>query len=186
MVIYITCTCNWLATYAGFILALVPPPKTLSRYKWQEKNGWIDEHNLWGTQLNPLFFKKMVHLISLSYWTFLTEYVFRLIWKAPSLRQTNTHGSKHTCWSDMTRTSILTSAVYPRKLLPYKKKHLERPAAVGEQRTHWGSPWGGRSWDSWHRAPRVSLSVPCSGCSSPQTSAVPSIERPAAQTVFTA
>lgn len=74
----------------------------------------------------------------------------------------------------------------PTHPLALLKTHLERPAAVGERRTHWGSPWAGRSSDSWHRAPHVSPFVPCSGCSSPQTSVAPSTERPAAQTVFTA
>lgn len=58
------------------------------------------------------------------------------------------------------------------------------PAVGGEQRTRWGSPWGGRSSDSWHTAPRVSPSAPCSGCSSLQTSGAPSTERPAARTTL--
>ena len=115
----------------------------------------------------------------------------------PSKRQINIPRSKHRGCSEKTTASILTSPALVKRIIDNKRRkpthplallktHLERPAAVGERRTHWGSPWGGRSWDSWHRAPHVSQSAPCSGCSSPQTSVVPSTERPAAQTVVKA
>ena len=60
-----------------------------------------------------------------------------------------------------------------------------RPAVWGGQRTRWGSPWEGLSWGSWHRAPHASPSGRDSGCSSLQTFAAPSTERPTAQTAHT-